>query len=88
MTMVQPSKTNSHMCIQDILFNRKNKRLKALSHAISEKDLSYGCQDRFSQKSRVILANASSVGMGPNSTESPITMVLFLSFLLNKSIEQ
>lgn len=56
-----------------VIFNRDYERAKSLAHAVSGEALPYEWLDRFNPESRMILANASSVGMEPNSNESPIT---------------
>ncbi|XP_027367994.1 bifunctional 3-dehydroquinate dehydratase/shikimate dehydrogenase, chloroplastic-like [Abrus precatorius] len=55
-----------------VIFNRNYERARALAHAMSGEALPYEYLDTFSPESRMILANASSVGMEPNSNESPI----------------
>ncbi|XP_061342553.1 bifunctional 3-dehydroquinate dehydratase/shikimate dehydrogenase, chloroplastic-like [Gastrolobium bilobum] len=65
-----------------VIFNRNYERAKALAHAVSGEALPYEFLDRFSPESRMILANASSVGMEPNSNESPITKGALRSYEL------
>ncbi|KAK7277708.1 hypothetical protein RJT34_22723 [Clitoria ternatea] len=65
-----------------VIFNRDYERAKALAHAVSGEALPYEYLNTFSTESKMILANASSVGMEPNSDETPITKGALRSYEL------
>ncbi|KAL6968413.1 hypothetical protein U1Q18_034214 [Sarracenia purpurea var. burkii] len=50
-----------------------NQRSKALAQAVSGEALPYECLDTFRAENGMILANASSVGMQPNSDQTPVS---------------
>ncbi|KAF2298586.1 hypothetical protein GH714_024224 [Hevea brasiliensis] len=58
---------------QVIIFNRNYERAKALAHAVSGKALPYENLERFRTENVMILANASAVGMEPNSDQTPVS---------------
>ncbi|KAK4841176.1 hypothetical protein QYF36_000141 [Acer negundo] len=55
-----------------VIFNRNYERAKALAHAISGEALPYECLQEYCPENGMILANASAIGMEPNSNQSPI----------------
>ncbi|XAR58488.1 3-dehydroquinate dehydratase [Bertholletia excelsa] len=55
-----------------VIFNRKYERAKALAQAVCGEALPYECLGTFCPEKGMILANASSVGMQPNSDQTPI----------------
>ncbi|XP_059625761.1 bifunctional 3-dehydroquinate dehydratase/shikimate dehydrogenase, chloroplastic-like isoform X2 [Cornus florida] len=55
------------------IFNRNNERAKSLALAVSGEAMPYECLDKFCPGNGMILANASSVGMQPNSNQTPIS---------------
>lgn len=57
-------------------------RAKALAQAVSGEAVPYECLDSFRVEKGMILANASAVGMQPNSHQSPVSKVLSLSLSL------
>ncbi|KAA8549214.1 hypothetical protein F0562_000898 [Nyssa sinensis] len=56
-----------------VIFNRNYERAKALALAVSGKALPHECLDKFCPENGMILANASAVGMQPNSDRTPIS---------------
>ncbi|XP_062143296.1 bifunctional 3-dehydroquinate dehydratase/shikimate dehydrogenase, chloroplastic-like [Alnus glutinosa] len=56
-----------------VIFNRNYERAKALANAVSGEALPYECLDRFCPEKGMILANASAVGMEPNSDQTPVS---------------
>ncbi|CAK7348231.1 unnamed protein product [Dovyalis caffra] len=56
-----------------IIFNRNFDRAKALAKAVSGEALPYESLDRFRPDNQMILANASAIGMEPNSDQSPVS---------------
>ena len=71
----------SYIQVTTISFLSLIERAKALAHAVSGEALPYEYLDRFSPQNKMVLANASSVGMEPNANESPITKVLCLAYI-------
>ncbi|KAL5561576.1 hypothetical protein UlMin_031323 [Ulmus minor] len=55
-----------------VIFNRNYERAKALAAAVSGEALPYECLDSFYPEKGMILANASAIGMEPNTDESPV----------------
>ncbi|GFZ19508.1 dehydroquinate dehydratase, putative [Actinidia rufa] len=55
------------------IFNRNFERAKALAQAVSGQALPYERLDTFRPENGMILANASSVGMQPNSDRTPVS---------------
>ncbi|KAJ4727588.1 bifunctional 3-dehydroquinate dehydratase/shikimate dehydrogenase, chloroplastic-like [Melia azedarach] len=55
-----------------IIFNRNFERAKALADAVSGEALPYECLHEFCPEKGMILANASAIGMEPNSDQSPV----------------
>ncbi|XVF32688.1 hypothetical protein REPUB_Repub17cG0104300 [Reevesia pubescens] len=55
-----------------VIFNRNYERAKALANAVSGEALPYEVLKRFCPEKGMILANASAVGMEPNSHQSPV----------------
>lgn len=58
-------------------------RAKALADAVSGEALPYECLHEFCPEKGMILANASAIGMEPNSDQSPVPKVNFLLSLLH-----
>ncbi|XP_021681420.2 bifunctional 3-dehydroquinate dehydratase/shikimate dehydrogenase, chloroplastic isoform X2 [Hevea brasiliensis] len=58
---------------QVFIFNRNYERAKALAHAVAGKALPYENLERFRTENVMILANASAVGMEPNSDQTPVS---------------
>ncbi|KAM7254971.1 hypothetical protein ACFE04_020212 [Oxalis oulophora] len=56
-----------------VIFNRNYDRAKALAKAVSGEALPFESLDNFSPESGMILANASAIGMQPNSNQTPIS---------------
>uniref|UniRef100_A0A6N2M9I9 shikimate dehydrogenase (NADP(+)) n=1 Tax=Salix viminalis TaxID=40686 RepID=A0A6N2M9I9_SALVM len=56
-----------------IIFNRDYERARALAKAVSGEALPYESLDRFRPENGMILANASAIGMEPNSDQSPVS---------------
>lgn len=56
-----------------IIFNRNYERARALAKAVSGEALPYESLDRFRPVNGMILANASAIGMEPNSDQSPVS---------------
>ncbi|OAY49600.1 bifunctional 3-dehydroquinate dehydratase/shikimate dehydrogenase, chloroplastic isoform X2 [Manihot esculenta] len=56
-----------------IVFNRNYERAKSLAHAVSGKALPYESLEKFRAEKVMILANASAVGMEPNSDQTPVS---------------
>ncbi|XP_022758114.1 bifunctional 3-dehydroquinate dehydratase/shikimate dehydrogenase, chloroplastic-like [Durio zibethinus] len=55
-----------------VIFNRNYKRAKALAKAVSGEALPYEFLEKFCPEKGMILANASAIGMEPNSHQSPV----------------
>lgn len=51
-------------------------RAKALAQAVSGEALPYECLEKFCPKNGMILANASAIGMQPNTNQTPVSKVL------------
>lgn len=64
------------LIIHDIFFFSKKERAKALARAVSGEALPYESIDRFLPENGMILANASSIGMEPNTNQSPVSKVI------------
>lgn len=86
------SSTGITVILVALLFNMKIKslssnprflfekeRAKSLAHAVAGEALPYEYLDRFRSENRMILANASAIGMKPNSDQTPISKVLCFS---------
>ncbi|KAM7249747.1 hypothetical protein ACFE04_000054 [Oxalis oulophora] len=56
-----------------VIFNRNYDRAKALAKAVSGEALPFESLDNFSPENGMILANASAIGMQPNSNQTPIS---------------
>ncbi|CAK9175890.1 unnamed protein product [Ilex paraguariensis] len=56
-----------------VIFNRNFERAKALAQAVSGEALPYECLDKFCPENGMILANASAVGMQPNTNQTPVS---------------
>ncbi|XP_041016725.1 bifunctional 3-dehydroquinate dehydratase/shikimate dehydrogenase, chloroplastic-like isoform X1 [Juglans microcarpa x Juglans regia] len=56
-----------------VIFNRSYERAKALADAVSGEAFPYECLERFSPEKDMILANASAIGMEPNSDQTPVS---------------
>lgn len=55
-----------------VVFNRKFERAKALAAAVSGEALPYECLDSYCPENGMILANASAIGMEPNTHKTPV----------------
>ncbi|XP_031250929.1 bifunctional 3-dehydroquinate dehydratase/shikimate dehydrogenase, chloroplastic-like [Pistacia vera] len=55
-----------------VIFNRKYERAKALAHAVSGEALPFECLHEFCPEKGMIFANASAIGMEPDSNTSPL----------------
>ncbi|XP_058076132.1 bifunctional 3-dehydroquinate dehydratase/shikimate dehydrogenase, chloroplastic-like isoform X2 [Magnolia sinica] len=55
-----------------VIFNRNNERAKALAHAVAGEARPYEEKDSFCPEKGMILANATAVGMQPNSGQTPV----------------
>ncbi|KAK9984047.1 hypothetical protein SO802_033572 [Lithocarpus litseifolius] len=58
---------------QVVIFNRNYERAKVLADAVSGEALPYECLKRFCPQEGMILANASAVGMEPNTDQTPVS---------------
>ncbi|KAM7521527.1 hypothetical protein LguiA_011429 [Lonicera macranthoides] len=56
-----------------VIFNRNFERAKALAQAVSGEAFPYECLDKFCPENGMILANASAIGMQPNTDQTPIS---------------
>ncbi|KAL5793050.1 hypothetical protein ACOSP7_001644 [Xanthoceras sorbifolium] len=56
-----------------VIFNRDYERAKALAHAISGEALPYQLLHEYCPENGMIFANASAIGMEPNSNQTPIS---------------
>ncbi|KAH7838856.1 hypothetical protein Vadar_031996 [Vaccinium darrowii] len=65
-----------------VIFNRNFERAKALAQAVSGEAVPYECLDSFRAEKGMILANASAVGMQPNSHQSPVSKEALRSYQL------
>ncbi|KAM3734056.1 hypothetical protein ACB098_11G185200 [Castanea mollissima] len=61
---------------QFVIFNRNYERAKVLADAVLGEALPYECLKRFYPQEGMILANASAVGMEPNTDQTPVSKVL------------
>ncbi|KAH1081300.1 hypothetical protein J1N35_021061 [Gossypium stocksii] len=58
---------------RSVIFNRDYKRAKALADEVSGEALLYEALEMFRPETGAILANASAIGMEPNSHQSPVS---------------
>ncbi|XP_015575689.2 bifunctional 3-dehydroquinate dehydratase/shikimate dehydrogenase, chloroplastic isoform X2 [Ricinus communis] len=65
-----------------VVFNRNFERAKSLANAVSGEALPYKALDRFQRENDMILANASAVGMEPNTHQSPVSKEALKSYEL------
>ncbi|CAN0899085.1 Bifunctional 3-dehydroquinate dehydratase/shikimate dehydrogenase, chloroplastic [Linum grandiflorum] len=63
-----------------VIFNRNFERAKALAAAVSGEALPYESLDAFQPEKGMILANASAIGMEPNTDTTPVSKVYDLVF--------
>ncbi|KAL3849807.1 hypothetical protein ACJIZ3_011689 [Penstemon smallii] len=65
-----------------VIFNRNFERAKALAIAVSGEALPYEHLNEFQPEKGMILANSSSVGMEPNTDQSPVSKLALKSYEL------
>ncbi|KAI3449552.1 hypothetical protein Pfo_006217 [Paulownia fortunei] len=65
-----------------VIFNRNFERGKALAMAVSGEALPYECLNGFWPEKGMILANASAVGMEPNTDQTPVSKAALKSYEL------
>ncbi|KAK4418197.1 Bifunctional 3-dehydroquinate dehydratase/shikimate dehydrogenase, chloroplastic [Sesamum alatum] len=65
-----------------VIFNRNFERAKALAMAVSGEALPYESLNDFRAEKGMILANASAVGMEPNTDQTPVSKVALKSYEL------
>ncbi|KAL0371391.1 UNVERIFIED_CONTAM: Bifunctional 3-dehydroquinate dehydratase/shikimate dehydrogenase, chloroplastic [Sesamum angustifolium] len=65
-----------------VIFNRNFERAKALATAVSGEALPYESLNDFRAEKGMILANASAVGMEPNTDQTPVSKVALKSYEL------
>lgn len=61
-------------------------RAKSLAHAVSGKALPYESLEKFRAEKVMILANASAVGMEPNSDQTPVSKVVSTSVPCSRNV--
>lgn len=71
-----------HRGAQVVIFNRNFERAKALAQAVSGEALPFECLEKFCPKNGMILANASAIGMQPNTNQTPVSKEALRSYEL------